>query len=63
MEDLTMHVATIKGATHNPGAPAGWTEANGSSGALPIIFRKDKPAAAAHDRRHDDAQVSAKDPT
>jgi hypothetical protein len=36
-----MEVATIKGATHNPGAPRGWTEANGSCGALPIIFRKD----------------------
>jgi hypothetical protein len=36
-----MEVATIKGATHNPGAPRGWTEANGSCGTLPIIFRKD----------------------
>jgi len=36
-----MDVATIKGATHNPGAPLGWTEENGSCGTLPIIYRKD----------------------
>lgn len=36
-----MQPATIKGATHNPGAPKGWTEANGSCGTLPIIYRKD----------------------
>ncbi len=34
-----MEVATIKGATHNPGAPRNWTEANGPCGALPIIYR------------------------
>jgi hypothetical protein len=36
-----MEVATIKGATHNPGAPRNWTEANGACGCLPIIYRKD----------------------
>jgi hypothetical protein len=36
-----MQPATIKGATHAPGAPRGWTEANGPCGALPIIYRKD----------------------
>lgn len=36
-----MDVATIKGATHNPGAPRDWTEANGPCGTLPIIYRKD----------------------
>ncbi len=36
-----MEVATIKGATHNPGAPLNWTEANGACGALPIIYRTD----------------------
>lgn len=36
-----MEVATIKGATHNPGAPHGWSEANGPCGTLPIIFRRD----------------------
>ncbi len=36
-----MEVATIKGATHNPGAPRGWTEANGPCGTLPIIYRRD----------------------
>jgi hypothetical protein len=36
-----MEVATIRGATHNPGAPVGWTEANGACGTLPIIFRRD----------------------
>ena len=36
-----MDVATIKGATHNPGAPRGWTESNGPCGALPIVYRKD----------------------
>lgn len=36
-----MEVATIKGATHNPGAPRNWTEANGPCGTLPIIYRKD----------------------
>lgn len=38
-----MEVATIKGATHNPGAPHGWSEANGPCGTLPIIFRRDGP--------------------
>jgi len=37
-----MDVATIKGATHNPGAPRNWTEANGTCGALPIIYRQDR---------------------
>ena len=36
-----MDVATIVGATHAPGAPRDWTEANGPCGALPIIFQKD----------------------
>ena len=36
-----MEVATIKGATHNPGAPSSWTEANGPCGALPIIYQRD----------------------
>lgn len=36
-----MTPATIKGATHNPGAPRNWTEANGPCGALPIVYRKD----------------------
>lgn len=36
-----MDVATIKGATHNPGAPSNWTEANGTCGTLPIVYRKD----------------------
>lgn len=36
-----MEVATIKGATHNPGAPHGWTESNGPCGTLPIVFRVD----------------------
>jgi hypothetical protein len=36
-----MDVATIKGATHNPGAPRDWTEANGPCGTLPIIHRRD----------------------
>lgn len=36
-----MLVATIKGATHNPGAPRDWTEANGPCGTLPIIHRRD----------------------
>ncbi len=50
-----MRVATIKGANHNPGAPRGWTEANGACGTLPIIYRKD-----AHDN---DECVSAWQPT
>lgn len=37
-----MNPATIKGATHNPGAPRGWTEANGPCGTLPIIYRRDQ---------------------
>lgn len=37
-----MEVATIRGATHNPGAPRGWTESNGTCGTLPIVFRKDE---------------------
>ena len=37
-----MDVATIKGATHNPGAPRSWTEVNGPCGTLPIIFRRDE---------------------
>lgn len=36
-----MDVATIKGATHNPGAPRGWTAANGPCGSLPIVYQKD----------------------
>lgn len=36
-----MEVATIKGATHCPGAPRNWTPANGPCGLLPIIYRKD----------------------
>lgn len=36
-----MEVATIKGATHNPGAPRNWTEANGPCGSLPIRYQKD----------------------
>ena len=36
-----MDVVTIKGATHNPGAPRNWTAANGPCGTLPIIYRKD----------------------
>ncbi|MER9697630.1 MULTISPECIES: hypothetical protein [unclassified Mesorhizobium] len=36
-----MEVATIKGATHNPGAPANWTPSNGPCGTLPILYRKD----------------------
>ena len=36
-----MEIATIKGATHNPGAPRNWSEANGPCGTLPIIYRKD----------------------
>lgn len=36
-----MEAATIKGATHNPGAPRGWTAANGPCGTLPIIYRED----------------------
>ncbi|MER9622666.1 hypothetical protein NKI98_14705 [Mesorhizobium sp. M0222] len=36
-----MEVATIKGATHNPGAPANWTPSNGPCGTLPIRLQKD----------------------
>jgi hypothetical protein len=36
-----MEVATIKGATHNPGAPRSWTPENGPCGALPIRFQRD----------------------
>lgn len=36
-----MEVATIKGATHNPGAPAGWTPDRGPCGTLPIRVQRD----------------------
>lgn len=37
-----MEKAAIKGYTHNPGAPKGWTSANGTCGTLPVIYRTDQ---------------------
>lgn len=52
-----MKKALIEGATHNPGAPKGWTPADGECGGLPIIIVP-KP-----DGQHVERCVSAWKPT